>query len=643
MSAIVGIYNLNGRPVASEDVSGMVEILLHRGGDSQGIWHDGAVGLGHCMLRTTPESNNENLPSTDGSGRFVITSDARLDNRPELLLQLGLPTNTVGCISDSELILHAYEKWGQACPEKLLGDFAFAIWDSINQTLFCARDAFGVKPFYYYISGAVFAFASEIKGLLRLPGVPRKLNEIKLADHLLDFSEDKESTFYDGILRLPPAHAAVITRSGLCMREYWSLDPFRELRLNSDTEYAEAFHDLFTEAVRCRLRSQSPIGSMLSGGLDSSSVTCTARNLLGTGERLTTFSAVFDNVKQCDERAFISAVLAQNHVKPQSFVADNMSPFKDWENVLWHQDEPITPNNLYLTREAYRRAKELGIRVILDGFDGDTTVSHGTGWFVELARDKRWLTLVREARGYASHFENLPPWTVVWWNIEHYGLNPQAKRLIRPFQRSYRAVRRRVLKPANQPSGKGQHRSFINEAFANRVGARERHRLPTVDLKQRSERLTHYRKLNWALMPNALEVINKASSPFSVDVRFPFWDRRLVEFCLALPPEQKIHRGWNRMIMRRALKDILPREVLWRGGKTDMTQGFNDGVLTYDSKRLTDAVMQESKILEGYVNLEKVRDALTEVMKPDGSREHLREVCKYVSLVLWLERANLDN
>src|SRR3982750_4883546 len=160
MSAIVGIYNLNGQPVSTKDVRGMVEILSHRGGDGQGVWNSGAVGLGNCLLRTTPESRNERLPLTDSSSRFVITSDARLDNRDELLLQLGLPANSQQSVTDSELILRAYEKWGQDCPGKLLGDFAFAIWDSVNQALFCARDVFGVKPFYYYLSDGLFAFAS---------------------------------------------------------------------------------------------------------------------------------------------------------------------------------------------------------------------------------------------------------------------------------------------------------------------------------------------------------------------------------------------------------------------------------------------------------------------------------------------------
>src|SRR6267142_6895205 len=278
MSAILGIYYLDSRPVDRMDLDRMIETLAHRGSDGSGVWNDKSVGLGHRMLWTTPESLHERLPlAKDG---LTITADARIDNRDELINLLRLPPRPSESISDSELILAAYELWGEHCPEKLLGDFAFAIWDSRKQLLFCARDHFGVKPFYYYSSDKVFTFATEIKALLRLPEVPRQLNETKIAAHLTSIDIDKEITLYRDILRLPPAHSIKVNREGIRVQSYWSLDPSRSQVMRSDEEYAEAFRELFTEAVRCRLRSAFPLGFMLSGGLDSSSVTCVARNLL---------------------------------------------------------------------------------------------------------------------------------------------------------------------------------------------------------------------------------------------------------------------------------------------------------------------------------------------------------------------------
>jgi asparagine synthase (glutamine-hydrolysing) len=174
VSGIVAVYHLDRRPVCRKDLEGMSLILAHRGPDGAGLWSEGAVGLGHRMLWTTQESLGERLPMVSKNGRFVLTADARIDNRPEVLAALGLTDRPDGKVSDSALILAAYEIWGVRCPERLLGDFAFVLWDRHQQTLFCARDHFGVKPlYYYYRPGHLFACASEIKALLCLPEVPR--------------------------------------------------------------------------------------------------------------------------------------------------------------------------------------------------------------------------------------------------------------------------------------------------------------------------------------------------------------------------------------------------------------------------------------------------------------------------------------
>ena len=178
---------------------------------------------------------------------LALTADARIDNRPELLRTLRLGDSDV---PDSELILAAYEKWGEDLAAHLVGDFAFALWDGHARKLVCARDVMGIKPFYYYAGGEVFAFASEIKGLLAHPEVPRRLNETKVVDYLAPVFEDLEQTFYEGIYRLPPAQVLVVEEGRIRRRTYWELDASRELRLGSDEAYVEAFREVFTEALR---------------------------------------------------------------------------------------------------------------------------------------------------------------------------------------------------------------------------------------------------------------------------------------------------------------------------------------------------------------------------------------------------------
>ncbi len=184
--------------------------------------------------------------------------------------------------SDAELVLRAYECWGEDCPNRLLGDFAFAIWDARNQRLFCARDYVGVKPFYYHRSASFFAFGSEIRAVLALDAVPRRLNESRLADFLVEEldREDEESTFYQDVQRLPAGHSLTVSPGRFAVRDYWNLKAPPVLKLGSLREYGEAFREIFVDAVRCRLRSTHPVGSTLSGGIDSSSVVCTIRELL---------------------------------------------------------------------------------------------------------------------------------------------------------------------------------------------------------------------------------------------------------------------------------------------------------------------------------------------------------------------------
>src|SRR2546425_624531 len=303
----------------------MLARLEHRGPDGTGAWREGPVALGHGMLHTTPESLREQQPLVGTRGDLVLAADARIDNRGELCSLLPAPSDA----TDAELILAAYERWGEHCPEHLLGDFAFAIWDGRTERLFCARDHFGVKPLYYHHRpGRLFAFASEIKGLLALADIPRRLNETRVAAYLVPLFEDKEVTFYEEILRLPPAHRLTVNRDGARTERYWALDPGHELRLGSDEAYAEAFRELFTDAVRCRLRSAFPVGAMLSGGLDSSSIVCVARRLVAAdgGARLHTISANFDEPPQIAERRFLNAVVAQNGVRPHYLRGDPTTP-----------------------------------------------------------------------------------------------------------------------------------------------------------------------------------------------------------------------------------------------------------------------------------------------------------------------------
>jgi asparagine synthase (glutamine-hydrolysing) len=620
----------------------MTEAQSHRGQDWAGTWIEGQIGLAHQMFHTTPESLRERLPLA--RGHLAMTADARIDNREELIDALGLRND----IADSELILAAYEKWGQQCAEKLLGDFAFAIWDRRNNLLYCARDHFGVKPFYYSSSSASFCFATEIAALLGLPQVSRRLNELMIAEHLTGAFQTAGITYYQDILRLPPAHFLVADENGIRLHRYWELNTEREIRLDSDEEYAEAFRELFTEAVRCRLRSAWPVGSMLSGGLDSSSIACTAQRLLRQNgdESLPTFSAVFDRVAQCDERDYIDAVLERGNFEPHFVRGDQVGPLTDIERVLQCQGKAVFGPNLFLHWALFSAARDRGIRVLLDGFDGDTTVSYGFEYLNELASAGRWMTLAMEARGMASNFE-MSAWEILRSYAWHFRLRKifSESRPLRVARRAWKKIRRRPFASRDMAS-EISPLSLLNPDFARRIGFEERF-LRWRNLSPRrvcTEREGHLLSLTQASLPLALEIFDSAAAAFSIEQRYPFWDRRLVEFCLALPPQQKLHRGWTRVVMRRAMQNIIPSKVQWRAEKTDFVPAFRHGLLSLDRKRLEEMALDQTEQIRDYLDVAAF-NRLFERVTSETSAESGGDLIAFwqvASLSLWLRFAQAD-
>ena len=621
----------------------MIDSLAHRGPDASGVWVDGPVGLAHCALWTTRESLNDRLPLIDRTRRFVITADSRIDNRAELI-QLLKPEQKDCDLADSALILAAYEKWGDTCPEKLVGDFAFAIWDSSQNRLFCARDYFGVKPFYYYLSESLFAFSSEIKALFRLAGVTRQLNQTRIGDHLGGMYEDKQITFYRDILRLPPGHRIAVDRRGSRLEAYWSPDPSIELRLKSDVEYAEAFGGIFEEAVRCRLRSPFPVASMLSGGLDSSSIACTAAKILNESNqpRLPTFSAVFDRVPSCDERSFIGAVLDQKRYEAHFFNADGVGPLTSLDGTRWRPDEAPSAPNIFINLGIYEAARAQGVRVMLDGFDGDTTVSHGTAYLTELARNGRWVSLARQLRGLSRNFEvSFSKLLAEYiWNFGVIPLAPSTGRLV---ERKSRSLSRKLRRSKSLIPETTSWRAFLNQDFIRRTDLTMRRKCLRTDFATPAltERQSHHRRLTWGVMPYTLEVLDSAAGAFSLELRYPFWDKRLVEFCLSLPPEQKIWRGWTRMILRRAMAGVLPEEVRWRGGKANLAPALSHGLLTFDRQRLDDAILRDTSQIDEYVDSAALRRAYNRFISGEVMDGDVVAIWRAMSLALWLGRESL--
>jgi asparagine synthase (glutamine-hydrolysing) len=620
MSGIVGLIHLDGKTVEHGELENMLSAIAHRGPDGKKIWREGQAGLGNCLLHVTPESLHEQLPLQSERGELILAADARLDNREELINQLGLTRYSAPQITDSRLILTAYEKWGEACLQKLLGDFAFAIWDKQRQTLFCGRDHLGCKPFFYfYLPHRLFAFASEIKALLTLPRVTRELNEEKIGIYLCQLSgyaERDDRTFFKHINRLLPSQVLRVSENGLQTQSYHEWDAASLPELKAEADFVEAFRERFEQAVACRMRSAYPIASTLSGGLDSSAVSCVARHLLNgqnhNGQLLTIYTDC--GIASTDEKKYVQAVLAQGGCEhDNAAVGGSISAA---QVVTPWLDQPVympTPAMLLTMTEA---AQQRHARVLLTGHDGDTIVSHGHDYFTELAATQQWnviknmitaqisangtndkLTLQKqiEHRIYPHVLANLQA------QLKSHRLKAYAGALSQALevfsfsaytQLSLLVRSAYVFRPARWQS----YNPVIHPAFARRIQLsqllQEEYDHQSAYLP--SDYLYHRQMIASDNLMLMSEQIDHVSAAHGVEARHPFLDKRLVELCLAAPVELKYDGGRGRGTLRHAMKNILPDEIFNRRNKIDFSTFITHGMANGDRLMLEQLLFEPS-------------------------------------------------
>lgn len=622
MSGIAGIFNLDGRPIDHALLTRMTDAIAHRGPDGIHHWTNGPVGLGHCMSHTTPESVRETQPFIDESATLTLVLDGRVDNRKELRAALDAKGMTLRTDTDAELVLKAYECWGENSPQRLVGDFSFAIWDWRSRRLFCSRDRLGVKPFFYcFLPGRLFAFASEIRSLLALPDLPQRLNEWMITEMFEPVFEgfDKTATFYMDILKLEPATRMSVRDNLSERRRYWSLDASREIRLRSDGEYVERFREIFTESVRCRMRATGPIGITLSGGIDSSSVVCTASRLAEeTGVQVHTFSGTAE--RDCPENRFINAVLKNVSVCPHVIRSDEARQYADdFERVIFNASEPTEPTDGYLTRILFRLAQQNSVRVIMSGVDGDmaTSIRYPIPYLV---REGKWIQAISQCRDVAVR-QNWSTFQVI------------RSFLLRPFAPQFAL---RIWDKIRGNESSSLH--LFNKEYASRIELSRRMKL----LQQEWFKLKHDARQDHAdfvscgILPHAYEQQDLIAADMGVEVRHPFSDHRLIEFCLGVPSEQKVQNGYPKALLRRAADIRLPDDVRWRVDKPSVGPHFIRSLLSAKRELFEEALLQLD-IIGDYVDIEKLQ-SIRRRYDPENNWLGYYVLLSAMSLMLWLGR-----
>ena len=623
MSGIVGSCNLNGKPAEPLAIRRMTDRLAHRGPDGLTSWFEGPVSLGHAMLQTTPESLFERQPLYEGS--LCLTMDGRIDNRDELRTALESQGATLRSNTDAELVLRAYQCWGNDCPMHLLGDFAFAIWDATKHELFCARDQMGIRPFYYFTNDKTFLFASELRPLLDHAEVQPELNEGMIGEYLASQITSQEETRYRQLFRLPPGHCLVVSPGRFRMTRYWDFDSSKELHYGNDEAYRDHFLALLTESVRCRLRSPKPAGCYLSGGLDSSSVVCLAASLKKNGlatQGLESFSLLFPGLA-CDESPYIQDVVQQWAVHSNRIDVGKEPDIAFVDYARRDRDFPCYPNGT-MGNPLRALARDRGCRVLLTGTGGDEWLTGSDLGAGDLLRQGNLLTLHRRIRNDfgASNLSGTIDMAL------RYGLWPLLPHAMRQLIRQ----------------GLGRHGfpSWLNPDFAKRIHLHDRIKLEPdrssyASLAQADIALT-LKSGWWAHM---FEIEDREASWFSLEERHPFADRRLVEFAVSLPEDQRWRGQQTKYLLRQAMRGILPETVRQRTTKAEFSTVFLQTLRSLGGSRFFDSSQVAAR---GWVDADKIQRAYATMESgatnnPDSAPSGLWSLWMVVGIELWLRQS----
>lgn len=587
----------------------MTAALAFRGPDAQGVWAEGGVGLGCALLRATFESRAESQPLAYDQVRIV--ADARIDARRELIAGLkssGHPadgglTQAREDAPDVELILHAYLAWGEQCVEHLLGDFAFIIWDERRRLLFCARDQYGIKQFYYAHVGNDLILSNTLDCLRLHPAVSSRVNERAIGDFLLtEYNQEPgTTTFFRDIQALPPAHTLTFQEGVLRHEKYWRVPESGHIRYRRPEEYVEHFREILLVAVADRLRTDR-VGVTLSGGMDSSAVLALAR-AAAKGQPgpvdLRAYAFDYRRLVEHDDAEQARALSDHFGIRLQLWLPPEQSPFPIWDDPARRFPEPL--NGIFNTHQVeLMRAMAADTRVALNGHLADSALFPYRGYFVQLLRSGRFGQLAYDVGSFLYSHGRLPP---LYFRT---------------------ALRER----APNAGVWNDYPRWLDPAFEQRLNLRSRWREYVQNDEaldwtppQRYARVMHQERLAYHAM------LDPGFTGVPVEPRPPFADVRVANFVLAIPPVPwRIHKE----LLRRAMRGLLPDFIRLR--PKSYTREFTSELLARSKFPLADALATTPAVAD-YVDIGLWRESVS-----GGSVPDLRTNLRPVALAAWLKR-----
>lgn len=576
MCGIAGIWDWSERQMAKSKIKIMTDEISHRGPDGEGAWfsEDGSIALGHRRLSIIDLSEKGKQPMIYAE-RYVITFNGEIYNYLEIknqLTQKGFVFNTA---TDTEVIIAAYSFWGAKCLEQFDGMFAFAIYDKEIQELFCARDRFGEKPFYYYIDDEKLIFASEMKAIWAA-GVNHSIDDysmylfINMGLH--EDPADKTRTFFSNIKRLQAGHYMLFRKGQFIeQKKYWEINLAKKKLDISFEQACETFRELFFLSVKRRLRSDVPIGTSLSGGLDSSAVALTMYQMLSGASVQKCFSARF-NDPMLDEFFFMQKVVKNKSIDHFTTYPSVDNLINEIERIVYYQEEPFLSSSIYAQWEVFKIAKENGVTVLLDGQGADEILAGYTYYFDpffrETYRKKGLKALNQEIKSSKSNNEFSQE--IVVDNMF------KLRSLFPTFFIVSKNIKRHIVGAGSTAYiHKELHRAYHHK------------KNPFSVFQELDESLLYSTSVSG--LDKLLRFADRNAMAHSIEVRLPFLFHELVEFLFSLPSDYKIHNGWTKAPIRFGLSDLLPDEVCWRKSKL----GFQTPQKSWEKNASFAAIMNE--------------------------------------------------
>jgi len=597
MCGLAGIVDFD-RPPERATVEGWLDALAHRGPDGRGVYEDDGVCLGHLRLAII-DLSDAGLQPMERDG-VQLLHNGEIYNYVELREELRAKGHRFSSGTDSEVLLAAYREWGVRCVERFNGIWAFVIWDAPRRTLFCSRDRFGVKPLYYRLDRGRFAFASE-PFPLRQEGANLAAVREYLEHGYLDHGDE---TFFAGVRRLPPAHCLELEPSGLRLWPYWRLEP-----RDPPAEPVAAVRETFLDAVRLQLRSDVPVGTCLSGGIDSSAISVGVAHQGHSRQK--TVTAYFEDAG-FDERPFARAVVDRTGADAHWVTFSAADLVADLPAIVQAQGEPFGSTSICAGWYVMREARRAGLTVMLDGQGGDEIFAGYRAFFgyrlADLLRSGHVLEAGAELRAFAA--ANGARWGAVAFAAPH--VPERARLAARARLRGAAGLIATDLPPRHE------HADVNGAAFPDRL----RRQLHLV-LSRRG-------------LPELLRYEDRNSMAHSLEARVPFLDHRLVELAFSLDGGQLIRRGETKSVLRRALVDMLPPEVRARRDKLGFVtpeHRFLRGAL---GDLAADVFASQAFRERGFVDAEAARRRLER--HRSGRLRAGMELWRALNLELWAQR-----